>query len=263
MRKTLNTGDFNGSLTVSANSRLAVILLSLLFTGCMLWGDLDAIRDSMMRDRSVSFTLLLDTAHLTDGDTVSFSASGSVMQTSAVNGETVTVYYTLANTHNNNWFAIYVDGSEKYETFTPGSRSCSYTVNSDDADNGVIKIYAHSTHSNLNLLLPPTLVHFEKPGKITITGHPSNPADTTFSFTLYKGDMKVPGFIDQPIQSIASGVIPSGIETAMLATPGVYHVKVQALTGHSSIGMTKRYTHLKSSDLNEITSVQEKLIAGL
>jgi len=50
--------------------------------------------------------------------------------------------------------------------------------------------------------------------------------------------------------------------TSMLLAD-VSNVKVQALTGHSSIGMTKRYTHLKSSDLNEITSVQEKLIAGL
>ena len=32
------------------SSKLAIILLSLLFAGCMLWGDLDAIRDGMMED---------------------------------------------------------------------------------------------------------------------------------------------------------------------------------------------------------------------
>jgi integrase len=37
-------------------------------------------------------------------------------------------------------------------------------------------------------------------------------------------------------------------------------VKVQAMTGHSSLKMTKRYTHIKSSDLNEITAIQEKML---
>jgi integrase len=37
-------------------------------------------------------------------------------------------------------------------------------------------------------------------------------------------------------------------------------VKVQAMTGHKSLAMTKRYTHLKNDDLNEITAIQENLI---
>ena len=37
-------------------------------------------------------------------------------------------------------------------------------------------------------------------------------------------------------------------------------VKVQAMTGHKSLTMTRRYTHIKDTDLNEITAVQEKLI---
>jgi integrase len=37
--------------------------------------------------------------------------------------------------------------------------------------------------------------------------------------------------------------------------------KVQKLTDHSSVALTELYTHIKKSDLDEITSVQEKLIA--
>jgi integrase len=40
----------------------------------------------------------------------------------------------------------------------------------------------------------------------------------------------------------------------------VADVKVQAMTGHKSLEMTRRYTHLKHDDLNEITAIQEKLI---
>jgi integrase len=42
----------------------------------------------------------------------------------------------------------------------------------------------------------------------------------------------------------------------------VADVKVQAMTGHKSLEMTRRYTHLKHDDLNEITAIQEKLLAG-
>ena len=70
--------------------------------------------------QNVSFTLVLDTTNLDSRDSVSFSASGSVMQTSEANGETVIVYYTLEGTLNNNWFAIYVDGSENTKRLRQG-----------------------------------------------------------------------------------------------------------------------------------------------
>jgi integrase len=42
----------------------------------------------------------------------------------------------------------------------------------------------------------------------------------------------------------------------------VSNVKVQAMTGHQSLKMTERYTHLKNDDLSEITAIQENLITA-
>ena len=50
--------------------------------------------------------------------------------------------------------------------------------------------------------------------------------------------------------------------TSMLLA-NVPAVKVQELTDHASLAMTKRYTHISKSDLDEITSVQEKLISAI
>jgi len=215
-------------------SKLAIILLSLLsllFTGCMLWGDLDAIRDGMMEDARAKqkITLILNTSHLANsGDTALFSNGAN--EITAQRNSTVSIAYTLDSEDDNNWFGLYINGNRKYQTTVPGTRTFNYTVNPADANNNVIIIYAHSMHSNLILLDPPSSVALNKSGAITFTAGANNAATgATHSFTLYRDNTQVPRFIDQ---TITNGETPEDIVTAMLTAPGDYQVKVRAQTSN-------------------------------
>jgi len=179
-------------------------------------------------DSTILYTLILDASGLTnDMDTASFSESGVVLETAAFNGDVVTVCYTLADTHNNNWFSLSINGDRVFETETPEAGTYSYTVNHSDADNGVITIHASSIHSNLNLLYPPNHVHFNETGVITFTEDDKNPSGTTYWYTLFRDELEVDGFTN--IQ-ITSGTIPAGIVNEMLENPGKYHVEAWAQT---------------------------------
>jgi len=177
---------------------------------------------------AVHYTLILDTNDLTDnGDSVSFSASDVTLETSASGGSTVRIYYTIGNTHTNNWLLLYIDGETIYETITPGTGYYDYKVDPADADDfGVITIQAYSIHSNLNPLHPPAVISFDKTGTISYTANDENPADTTYRFTLYRGNEEVAGFVNQPINN----VVPENIVNKMLENAGDYHVKVWAQT---------------------------------
>ena len=190
-------------------------------------------------------TLILDTSELeNNGDSVSFSASGAVLETSASGGDIITVFYMLADSHDNNWFSLSINGERVFETYETGTGSYNYTVNYNDANNGVITIHANSLHSDLNLLLSPDNVHFDKTGKITFDAHVTNPTGTTFSFTLFRDNIEVDDFTNM---SITSGTVPAGIVNEMLRYPGEYHVIVWA--------KTDRQDYMPSSDFNSSPSV--------
>jgi len=196
---------------------------------------------------AVHYTLILDTDDLADGDSVSFNVSDVTLETSASGGSTVRIYYTLGNTHNNNWLLLYIDGDVIYEIVTPGTGYYDYIVNSADADNfGVITIQAYSIHSNLNPLHPPAYLVFDKTGIISYTANNDNPADTTYRFTLYRGNEEVSDFTSMPI---TSGIIPENIVNKMLKITGDYHVKVWAATNDpgydsSSIPVDSQKVHV-------------------
>ena len=107
----------------------------------MLWGDLDAIRDGMMEDARAKqqFTLILNTSHLTGSDSVSFS--NGAKEITAQRNSTVSITYTLDGVDDNNWFGLYINGIQKYQTTEPGIRTFNYTVNPADANNNVIIIF--------------------------------------------------------------------------------------------------------------------------
>jgi len=190
-------------------------------------------------------TLILDTSELeNNGDSVSFSASGAVLETSASGGDIITVFYMLADSHDNNWFSLSINGERVFETYETGTGSYNYTVNYNDANNGVITIHANSLHSDLNLLLSPDNVHFDKTGKITFDAHVTNPTGTTFSFTLFKDNIELDDFANM---SITSGMIPANIVNKMLESTGEYHVKMWA--------QTDRQDYMPSSDFTTSSSV--------
>ncbi|MCL2211943.1 MAG: InlB B-repeat-containing protein [Treponema sp.] len=174
------------------------------------------------------YRLILDTDDLYILDSVSFSNTGSVLETTAFGGTVIPIYYTLAGVYDNNLLSLYIDGNRKYETTAPGTGSYDYAINSDDADNRVITMYARSVHSNLELLFPPTNIHLEKSGVITFTADSRNPAGTSYRYTLYGNNSAISGFTEQ---SITSGATPAGIAEEMLKSPGDYHAAVWAQTG--------------------------------
>ena len=189
----------------------------------MLWGDLDAIREEMMEEARAKqqFTLRLNTSHLANSDSVSFS-NGANEITAQRNG-TVSIAYTLGDSlYNNKCFSIYVNGNRKYQTIEPGTRTFNYTVNPADATNNVITIYTYSMHSNLILLDPPANVALNKSGAITFTAGANNAeAGATHSFTLYRNNTQVTGFINR---TITNNETPTNIVNAMLAASGKHVV---------------------------------------
>jgi len=173
-------------------------------------------------------SLIINTDDLTHNDDfVSFNESDAVKETTAFNGSSVIIYYKLDGSMYNNLLGLYIDGEKKYETEIAEQGQYNYTVDSADADNWVITIHAQFDHSNKNILHPPEIVDFDKTGKIIITNNSSNPASTTYKFTLYNGDSIVDYFTDM---QITSGNVPANIVNKMLENTGDYHVKVWAVT---------------------------------
>ena len=182
------------------------------------------------------------------GGSVSFSDSIVVNETTAFNGSSVIVYYTLNPLQDNNLLDLVIDGSKKYETKTTGHGQYNYTVDSDDADGRVITIYANSSHSYNTLLLSPDDVHFDKTGMITFTPDDDNPSGTTFRFTLYLTDTPVSGFENL---SISNGSIPANIVNKMLENAGDYYIKVWAVTSDPA------YVPLSDSIKSQIVHVYQ------
>jgi len=210
---------------------------------------------------AVHYTLILDTNDLTEnGDSVSFSASDVTLETSASGGSTVRIYYTLGNTHTNNWLLLYIDGDTIYETKTPGTGYYDYKVDPADADDfGAITIQAYSIHSNLNPLHPPAYLVFDKTGTISYTASNENPADTTYRFTLYRDDLEIDGFTNMPI---TSGSIPANIVNEMLKSAGDYQVKVWAATNDPGYDSSSAHIYSQKVNVYQVDVIFSGAISG-
>ncbi|MCL2705454.1 MAG: InlB B-repeat-containing protein [Spirochaetaceae bacterium] len=201
---------------------------------CVITRD-DAIGSITASGQTIPFNLIIDKTGLTSSDSVSFSGSNS--ETYALKGVNVPISYTLTNTINiNDILRLSTKNTRIFSTESPGSRVYDYTVDPDDADNGVISIYAVFIHTNLIPLDPPTGVNFDKNGTITFTAGSNNSTagGISYTYTLYKNDI-TEVLTDQPI---SNNTIPTGIVDEMLSSNGEYTVRVIARTSNSAYTST-------------------------
>ena len=95
----------------------------------------------------VPFNIELSIHGKDTGDSVSFHASEDNASTTGKTGDTITIYYTLADTKNNNQLVLQGHGiNETITTFDPGTKT--YTVVADHATDGAITFFATFTHSD-------------------------------------------------------------------------------------------------------------------
>ncbi|MCL2705455.1 MAG: InlB B-repeat-containing protein, partial [Spirochaetaceae bacterium] len=183
--------------------------------------------------QEVLFNLSINPAGLTHGDIVSFNNSSVVTGSAALKGNIVPVYCTLASpgTTTNRIVLSFMNTPMKMITVL-GPSNYDYTVNNNDAINGVIWITPTSIHTDLTPLDPPTNVAFNKNGTITFTedGN-STSAGATYTYTLFKDGVAHLDFVNQ---SITSGATPLGIANKMLENAGSYTVSVRANTTNPS-----------------------------
>ena len=185
--------------------------------------------------QEVLFDLSINTAGLTHGDIVSFNNSSVVTGSAALRGNVVPVYCTLTSpgTITNRIALSFVNTPLEMIT-TTGLSTYNYTVNNNDAINGVIWITPTSTHTDLTPLDPPTNVVFNKNGTITFTeGGNNTSAGATYTYTLFKDGVAHTDldFVDKPI---TSGATPANIADKMLDNAGSYTVSVRATTTNPS-----------------------------
>ena len=113
----------------------------------------EIIAERRPENQPVPYTLKLDTTGLTDpGDFVSFDATEpNVAETTASEGA-ITIYYTLSGDENTNELTLSFMATASFVTSTAGDGTYTYTLDPDDAVNGIISISASSIHTNLILL---------------------------------------------------------------------------------------------------------------
>ena len=216
----VNTGSNSGSYTITGSDAGKTI-------SCVISREGGSITAS---GEGVPFDLFLDISEMDAGDSVSFNSSAAVVDTFALSGN-VPIYYTLADTAYDSDILIlsFVNTNDKIID-EPDTGVYSYTVNPQDAFNGLITITAVSIHTNLIILDPPSAVTLTKAGVISFTAGSNNAdAGAVYKYTLYKDENPVTGFIDQ---SITNGGTPSGIVNKMLESAGAYTAEVAAFTSN-------------------------------
>ena len=150
------------------------------------------------------YTLRLKIDGLAANDTVSFSATESVIETAAAS-DTVSVYYTLTTgDYATDELRFSFQSTEAKVITDHGTDIYTYTINPNDALNGIITITIQSVHTSRDVLDVPTIDSFTKDGKITFTPGANNiTAGSTYTYTLYKDGAAVNenDFTDKTITS--------------------------------------------------------------
>jgi len=177
-----------------------------------------------------TYTVLLDTEGLFDGDSVSFDNTDSILEITASGGQTVSIYFNLIDTFDNHVLNFYINGESILMTDEVRKGTFDYELNPGHAENEVITIFAVSVHSNLILLDPPVSVTFDKNGTITFTEGGNNNAaeNVTYTYTLYKNGEPVANNSNKPITR--GGETIPGLVSIMLMEKGSYRISITAST---------------------------------